>query len=85
VKTMVPVTFKNRFMAVAALLAAPIFAADPRDDLLDAWEVHNEIRVDARAAIPHIPFRARTSSLSRWAMQTSRPPSRNWNRTWSGG
>jgi SAM-dependent MidA family methyltransferase len=47
---MVAVTFGNRFTAVAALLAAPIFAADPRGDLLNSWEVHDEIRVDGRAA-----------------------------------
>jgi SAM-dependent MidA family methyltransferase len=40
----------GRFIAAAALLAVPIFAADPRGALLNSWEVHDEIRVDARAA-----------------------------------
>lgn len=51
---MTVVTFVNRFTAAAALLAVPIFAADQIDGrrgaLLNPWEVHNEIRVDASAA-----------------------------------
>jgi len=35
---------------LALLLAIPALAADERDELLNPWEIHNEIRVDAAAA-----------------------------------
>jgi SAM-dependent MidA family methyltransferase len=34
----------------ALLLTVPLLAADSRDDLLNPWEIHNEIRVDASVA-----------------------------------
>jgi len=36
-------------LAAAALIAAPVFAADPHNDLINAWEIHNELRVGASA------------------------------------
>jgi SAM-dependent MidA family methyltransferase len=40
----------RRFFLAAALLPPLVFAADPHDDLLNSWEVHQEIRVDPSAA-----------------------------------
>src|SRR5215472_3833711 len=43
------VAAQMRALAVVALIAAPVFAADPHNDLINAWEIHNELRVDASA------------------------------------
>jgi len=40
----------TRACFVALLVTTPLLAADPRGQLLNPWEIHNEIHVDAAAA-----------------------------------